>query len=466
MFCTSKEEIVMKRIFFTFLLLSLTFSTAIAQSDTTFQVRIENVSEAYAYTASGVFNTPVGAAEPGPLLPEGAYEFTLSAPLGAKLSFATMFVPSNDLFYAPGENGIELYNPDGTPVSGDVTSQIMLWDAGTEENQEPGVGPDQPQRQSAANTGAADSNTSVRLVSDEFAYPAVNEVVLVTIDSDMAPMFTVRIENVSTSNTLQPSDGSMQPVPLAPGVWVVHTEPAPLFMPGEPDRGDGLEAIAEDGNPGALGDVLADNTGLTVPFAPGVWAVHTEPEPLFTPGQPDRGDGLEALAEDGNPVALASALANQGNVLSSGAFNTPVGATSPAPIGPGGAYEFMINAPSGAKLSFATMFVPSNDLFCGPDENGIALHAEDGTPVSGDVTSQIMLWDAGTEENQEPGVGPDQAQRQSGPNTGAADPDNSVRLVNDGFTYPPVSAVIRVTISTSGTAVSNSSWGRIKAMFQ
>ena len=437
--------------------------TAAAQSETTFKVRIENVSGTYAFTTSGVFNTPDGAAEPAPIGPGGAYQFKVSAAPGAKLSFATMFVPSNDLFYAPDENGIALYGADGSPVSGDVTSQVMLWDAGTEENQEPGVGPDQAQRQSGADTGMADPNTAVRMVSDAFTYPATEEVVRVTIDSGMAPEFTVRIENVSTASTLQPSDASMQPVPLAPGAWVVHTEPAPLFTPSATDRGEGLGALAEDGNPAGLGAILAENTGITVPLAPGVWAVHEGAEPLFASGQPDRGDGLEALAEDGNPGMLAPVLAGQSGILSGDAFTTPVGAADPAPIGPGGAYEFTFNAPAGARLSFATMFVHSNDLFYSPDENGIALYNADGSPVAGDVTGHLMLWDAGTEENQAPGVGLDQAPRQTGADTGAPDSDSSLRTVADMFMYPEVSDVIRVTISSTGTtAVSSSSWGEVK----
>lgn len=50
-----------------------------------------------------------------------------------------MFVPSTDLFYAQDENGIAVFDETGMPISGDVTDQVMLWDAGTEENQEPGV---------------------------------------------------------------------------------------------------------------------------------------------------------------------------------------------------------------------------------------------------------------------------------------------------------------------------------------
>jgi hypothetical protein len=39
-------------------------------------------------------------------------------------------------------------------------------------------------------------------------------------------------------------------------------------------------------------------------------------------------------------------------------------------------------------------------------------------PIAGDITSQILLWDAGTEVNEEPGLGPNQAPLQPAPNTG------------------------------------------------
>ena len=59
----------------------------------------------------------------------------------------------NDYFYA-NDAGIPLFDSKGRPVGGDVTSRIVLWDAGTELNQELGVGPDQAPRQKAKNTGA------------------------------------------------------------------------------------------------------------------------------------------------------------------------------------------------------------------------------------------------------------------------------------------------------------------------
>jgi hypothetical protein len=414
---------------------------------TSFEVRIENVSTLHDFGASGVFNTPVGAAAPAPIGPGEAYEFSFSAAPGSKLSFATMFVPSNDFFYAPGPAGIALFENDGSQVTGDVTSQVMLWDAGTEVNQEPGLGLDQAQRQGGPDTGADDADNTVRLASDDFNnLPAVAEVLKVTLSVTGETNFTLRIENLSTGQTLMTSDGGMQSVPLAPGVWVVHTGDAPTFSTGQVDLGEGLEALAEDGDPSSLAASLAASTGLTVPLSPGVWAVHTSDGPLFEAGQPDRGVGLEALAEDGDPSQLAADLDNRSGVEASGAFTMPVGHSMAGVILPGQAYVFTVSAEPGAMLSFASMFVQSNDLFYAPDVAGIDLFSSSGSPVSGNMTAQVRLWDAGTEVNEEPGIGLNQAPRQSGPNTGAAENGN-VRLVNDGYSYPDVASVIRVTIT-------------------
>ncbi len=190
----------------------------------------------------------------------------------------------------------------------------------------------------------------------------------------------------------------------------------------------------------------AAQSALTTPFAPGVWVVHTAADPLFSAGQADRDQGLEALAEDGDPSGLAAAVAGQSGVSASGAFNTPVGATEPGPLLPGEAYEFTFEALAGDNLSFATMFVQSNDLFFAPDGAGIALFEDDGTPITGDVTGLVALWDAGTEVNQEPGVGADQAPRQAGPDTGE-DENGVVQIVSDEFTYPGTSETIQVSIT-------------------
>ena len=401
-----------------------------------FAITIENASPNYPFRASGVFNTPVGDAGPGPLFPGGAYEFSFAAGPGTSLSFATMYVQSNDLFYAPDGSGLELFDASGAPISGDVTDQIMLWDAGTEVNEEPGVGTNQAPRQSGADTGA-DENGPVQLVDDGFAYPAVDEVIAVTISSepiDGAARFIVRIDNVATGAT-----------PLAPGVFVVSTTDGPLFTAGQADRGDGLEALAEDGNPASLIEALRADTGVPAILAPGAWAVHSRTSPFFADGEMDRGDGLEGLAEDGDPSGLAAAAATRAGVVSTGVFSTPVGADGPGPLLPGGSYQFTVTAKAYQRLSFATMYVQSNDLFYAPMGGGVALF-QGLRPVYGNFSDQVYLWDAGTEVNQAPGYGPDQAPRQSGPDTGS-DEGGQVQMVDDGFFYPMVGHDIRVTIT-------------------
>ena len=158
------------------------------------------------------------------------------------------------------------------------------------------------------------------------------------------------------------------------------------------------------------------NGSVPVPLAPGVWVVHQTADPLFTTDQTDRGEGLEALAEDGNPAALGTSLA--ANFANSGVFNTPLGADQSGPALPGDIYSFTFSASPGDYLSFATMFVQSNDLFYAPSGQGIALFDKDGNPIAGNVSDQVSLWDSGTEVDEEPGTGLNQAPRQSGPNTG------------------------------------------------
>jgi hypothetical protein len=411
-----------------------------------FVISIENVAEAKDYLVSGVFNTPVGGSAPAPIGPGQAYEFTFDATPGTMLSFATMFVQSNDLFYAPAGSGIALFNGN-TPITGDVTDQIKLWDAGSEINQEPGLGTDQAPRQSGPNTGAADPDNTVREAVNTFNnLPVVSDVIKVTLSSTSATGFKVRIDNVSNSSTLMSSDQTSTAVPLAPGVFVIHTGSNPLFSTGQPDAGNGLAAIAEDGDPGTLSSHLAMDTGITQILAPGVWAVHSGDNALFTENQADAGEGMEALAEDGDPSVLVTAVSAKSTVNSSGVFNTPAGAASPGPATPETRYEFSFSAEEGQQLSFATMFVQSNDLFYAPAGQGIDLFDASGNPITGDITTSLMLWDAGTEQNEKPGFGLNQAPRQSGPDTGG-DENGNIQMVNDGFDYPGVSQVIKVTLS-------------------
>ena len=191
-------------------------------------------------------------------------------------------------------------------------------------------------------------------------------------------------------------------------------------------------------------EVLAASSS---PVAPVAWAVHTGSNPIIESGMDKKMHGLEALAEDGNPAAVNTALAMQSGVSHHGVANTPEGTTEPAPAFPGMSYSFMLKAKPGDYLSFAAMYVQSNDLFYSTGEMGIPLFMNE-KPVMGDVTSQVKLYDARTEVNEKPGEGPNQAPRQTGPNTGASEmkPVMPISDVMDGFSYPGVEEIIRVTI--------------------
>lgn len=397
-----------------------------------FILRIENLSPKYDFFSSGVFDTPSDVGDPGPLGSGAVYEFTFSAPPGSRLSFATMYVQSNDLFYAPSPGGIPLYSEAGLPLSGDITRRVYLWDAGTEVNEKPGFGANQASRQPAPNTGPDEAGLVVPLRND-YTYPQGSDHLSVNLEALGESRFKVRIQNIAM-------DPSML---LSPGVWVVHEEEAPLFTRGEPDRGLGLEALAEDGDPTALADALAERSGIPVSLSPGAWAVFVGGEPIFSAGETARENGLEALAEDGDPGALAAALAGFEGVNRAGTFRMPIEAQAQAEAGPGSAYEFSFKASVGDRLTFATMFVPSNDLFFAPAASGIALFDGDGLPIAGDISDVVYLWDAGTEVNQELGLGMDQPRRQDAPDSG--EPEHGVVVqVGDSVSYP--SELVRISL--------------------
>ena len=209
--------------------------------------------------------------------------------------------------------------------------------------------------------------------------------------------FTVRIENVSTANTLKLSNGMSAPAPTAPVLWTITDEGNPLFKVGQPDRGQGLERLAEDGNPGVLADFIA---------------------------------------------------ANVKSIAHHGVVTMPSGEKAAGPITPGKAYEFTVMAAPGQRLTLAMMFGQSNDLFYAPGDKAIALFDAKGQPLTADITSQLQLWDAGTEVNEEPGLGANQAPRQSMPNAGTAE-KGKVSLVKDRYRYPSIREVVRVSVKPS-----------------
>jgi hypothetical protein len=261
-----------------------------------FRVTIENTNDGDPYFQSGIFNTPDGAASPGPVLPGSgdSYSFTVEAGSAylpgetPRINFLTMLVASNDLFIAPDENGIPLYDANGIALSGDITEQFYLWDAGTEVNRAPGS-MDQPgpgndpagsgtdENGLVAQLGGSGAAIPVMISTDNgietFMYPPIDELVRITVDNS-GTAFTFTIENLSGSTDV--------PSPLSPGGYVVHIADQVLFAEGEAERGNGIEEIAEDGITDNFTSHVEELTSLITPFSPGVFVVHTDGMPLFT----------------------------------------------------------------------------------------------------------------------------------------------------------------------------------------
>ena len=184
-----------------------------------------------------------------------------------------------------------------------------------------------------------------------------------------------------------------------------------------------------------------------MPLTAVIWLIHGDTMgsgPFFTPGEPDRGDGLEALAEDGAVSKLALFLENA-DYSTWGVASIPDMEADAGPLIPSNFYTIFFDAVPGERLSFVTRFTEANDLFFAPDEQGIALFTDDGQPINETITRYVYLWDAGTEVNEEPLIGENQGPRQPEPNTGP-DEDGTVRPVDDEYAYPPVAAQIRVSI--------------------
>lgn len=178
---------------------------------------------------------------------------------------------------------------------------------------------------------------------------------------------------------------------------------------------------------------LPDGSTSRVPVAPGAYAIVEDGTQLFANGGP-AGAALERLAEDGMPEAFITRLKKTKGVRGAGMFlhDEP----------------FNVTLKPGERLVFAAMFAQSNDLFYAPDPNGIDLFDGAGKPRTGTLAEAITLWDAGTEVNEAPGAGSNQAPRQAKPDSGPAE-GGSVRPVNDGFSYPSPQDVLELSVTAN-----------------
>ncbi len=417
-------------------------------------LRIENVAPWTVLKASAQHVKTSGVE--GIAGPGDAYELHFTAGDGQKLTFAAPLQESNDWFFAPSPGGIPLYD-NGVPVSGDITSQIFLWDAGTEADEEPGVGDTTCSNQTNRDDGAPDPDRRVRVVPEAmtlasgapYARPPVAAMIRVTLTPGADRAFTLRIENVSTDATLETSAGRMA-IHVSPFAWAVHRYADVMFADGAAPRNNGLEVLAETGQPDTLSATLGAARGISSALSPGVFVVHTDKAPLFALGFPNRGMGLEELAEDGDASVLAHNLERltDASLRETGTFDTPLDAREPSPAGPGQSFDIELLAEPGDRLSFATMLTASNDWFFATPPEGIPLFAGD-VPQTGDLTPHIALYDLGTELDEELDVGPSTAVQQPAPNTGAPDSIREIRAVTPDRYGTDASRHIMVTLTAS-----------------
>lgn len=201
-----------------------------------------------------------------------------------------------------------------------------------------------------------------------------------------------------------------------------------------------LQALM-DGDQAGGEALIAALTGITHVAGAGFAGVALETDKLFAVGEQDRGQGLEALAEDGNPLPLLDGDGFADSVV----FADQEGGGY-EPLLPGTVTRFEVTAAQDERLFLATMLAQTNDLFFATPPEGILLF-EGGAAFEGELASSLVLYDAGTELNQPPGLGPDQAPRQAEPNTGAVDEVMEIREPDDGYSYPGASAVLSVTVA-------------------
>ncbi|HEY4154255.1 MAG TPA: spondin domain-containing protein [Puia sp.] len=396
-------------------------------------ITIENVLDSKPLVESGTFK---GAGSPALILPGQSVSFTFSAAKNQALSFATMYGWSNDLFFAPGNPGIKLYSDDGTPVTGDVSAEIKLWDNGTRINQAPGMNVTHPGTAEAADKTIKEVNGA-----DDYgnSYLAASRLMKVSLAYNGNSSFTVTL--------LNNSGGTANETPFSPGVWGISYVvggslllPAPIYSANALSA-NGLTDIAEMGDNTAAHAYLTRITGIFTPLSPVLVVVyHGVGNPIYQVGEKDRGEGLKDLAQKGNADILAATLKGKPGIRSVYVLKVP-GTTVLLPKingASGGKVSQDLEIAGGDKIAIATMYGFSNDWF-------FATTADDmGSFGKGSWSPSIGLFDDGTAINQFPGAGVTQFNLAGTP-LEESKPIEAVPNPNNFTTLPDIDRIIKVT---------------------
>jgi len=400
----------------------------------TTKITIENVLDSKPLVESGTFKND--GAEPV-VMPGGSVSFKFSAAKGQALSFATMYGWSNDLFFAPANPGIQLYKEDGTPIEGDVSAQIKLWDNGTRVNEKPG--------EALMHPGTAES-TAQNIMEVKGTdgqgntYAPTADLMKVSLHYEGNSTFTVTIHNNSGNTT--------NPTPFSPGVWAVSyiaggdlLNPNPLYEEGKPSA-NGLTKIAEMGENSELGAYLTSQTGIFTPLSPVLVVVYNGTgNPIYKAGEKDAGHGLTDIAQKGDASALAKYLKTVTGVKAVYVLPAASSTVLLPKVGDqaGSSVSQELKVTKGDKIAIATMYGFSNDWFFATSADGI-----DPT-MKGDFSTTTVLYDDGTAINQFPGAGLTQFNLAGTP----LEESKTIEPVpnpNEFTTLPDIKNIIKVTI--------------------
>ncbi|KIO75137.1 hypothetical protein TH53_22215 [Pedobacter lusitanus] len=398
-------------------------------------ITVENVLNSSSLVESGTFQ---GTGTPPVILPGQAVSFRFSASVGQAVTFASMYGWSNDLFFAPANPGIQLYDQNKKPVEGDVSAQIKLWDNGTRINQKPGMAVNHP--------GIAENNPVTEVNGKDAqgnTYLPASSLVKATLKYEGDSYFTLTLLNIS--------GGTANETPLSPGVWAISyiaggklLNSAPVFTAGQPTA-NGLTQLAEAGNNAPLYTYIKSNTGIFTPLSPILVVVYNGiTNPIYKIGEKDRGEGLKELAQQGNAAILAAALKGRTGVKNVYILPAP-GSTVLLPVignQPGGSVSQELTVNKGDRIAIATMYGFSNDWFFASAENG-----SDATQTA-DISGSIQLFDNGTAVDQFPGAGNTQFNL-GGATAATSNIIGEVPNPNPFTTLPSISNIIKVKINVN-----------------
>ena len=365
---------------------------------------VENIVTPKLFVESGSFKN---MGESPIIQPGQSVSFKFKAGKGQALMFTTMYGKSKDWFFASQQPGIKLFNAQGKAITGDVSSQVKLWDNGTKNDK----------------TGASESNPIMEVKGVD-ASKLLN--VMLSYEEPTSE-FTLTIKNTSA--------GTGNETPFSPGIWAVSTfdgnkllAEKPFFTPGDKSNPE-MTDIAQMGKIDKLKMKVEANTGIITGISPVLVVVYQgEKNPIYELGKNDPGMGLKDLAQKGNASKLQESLKKMKGVKGIYIAGT-------APVGPGQKVMTQYKAGDGDKLAFVTMFGFSNDWFYANEQ---ALSAK----LSGDITNKTALFDSGTGVDQYPGAGNRQALFGGTPQA----ENKPISKVGTTFPVPPVNKVLKITI--------------------